>query len=355
MFKSLWLWVIGSVVGFFAVMRSLAFRSVRINKEMATALFEQVQRDGRTFILHEEITSHKLPTIYDALCWLGGVMPFRLRIEERMLRAGFTGTDSVTTVTALRWKIGKILAGIDTRSKDDTVGVYLLKPWDATRIGKLKIPDILTRPLIDRDVYCALEEDVAMVSAGAITRTGVLLYGPPGNGKSHPSRYLALKYRLPIYIVSFRPDQNNHDVIKMFSYLKGPCVVVMEDFDGYFHGRECQLNEAQFTFDAVLNVLDGTYAALDGVILVMTVNDISKVDDALKRRPGRLRHVIEIPNPPESVRERVFEGRDTVGLALADDASLDELLAVRDTLPTTVRCNKSQDNVRRDCRTGEHS
>ncbi len=250
-----------------------------------------------------------------------------------MLRAGFSGTDQVTTVVAPRWRIKRILAGLMDRREPDRVGVHLLKPWDAEQIGKLTVPTVIPRPLLDGAVYSALEEDVVRVKSGDRVRTSALLHGPPGNGKSFLGRYLALKYNLPIYVVAFRPDNSNHDLIRMFSYVKGPCIVLMEDFDGYFHGRECQLNEAQFTFDAVLNVLDGTYASMDGAVVLMTVNDLGRVDKALKKRPGRLRHVIEIGVPNAATRARVFEGYRTNGLDIPEDASLDQLLALRESLP----------------------
>jgi hypothetical protein len=319
----------------FAIAKSLAFRSVRIDHETAATLYELIQEKNRTFILTEEIGKRRLPAIYDALCWWGGgVFPFRLRIEERLLRAGMASTDSVTTITALRWRIKPLLAQIKVPEESNDVNVYLLQSWDADLIGTIvaTADDNVEAPLIDPAVYASLDRDVAAVAKGERQKTGALLYGPPGNGKSFLSRYLALKYKLPLYIVSFRPDHDNHDIIRMFSHLKGPALVVMEDFDGYFHGRESQMEKAGYTFDVVLNVLDGTYATMEGIAVVMTVNDIENVDNELKRRPGRLRHVIEIPNPPMSVCERIFKGEHppTIARIVEEDRSLDELLAMRE-------------------------
>lgn len=333
MFRSIWIWLVASVVGMFAVVKALAFRSVRIDLEMAATLYELIQEKNRTFILTEEIGKRRLPTIYDALCWWGGgLFPFRLRIEERMLRAGMASTDSVTTITALRWRIKPLLAQIVLPEESNDVNVYLLQSWDANLIGTIvATDDNVEEPLIDPVVYAALERDVAAVAKGERKKTGALLYGPPGNGKSFLSRYLALKYKLPIYIVSFRPDNDNHDIIRMFSHLKGPALIVMEDFDGYFHKRESQMEKAGYTFDAILNVLDGTYATMEGLVVVMTVNDIDNVDPALKHRPGRLRHVIEIPNPSHPVYQRVFDAENPMPAGVVEgERSLDELLALRE-------------------------
>jgi len=342
MFKSIWLWIVGSLVGMLFMVRSLFFRTVRISREMSMGLYELVQTKGRSFILYEEIVEQRLPRIYDAVCWLGSWFPFRLRIEERMLRAGYASTDSVTTVTALRWKLNSILTQIITRKKDNAVKVYLLQPWDADQIGSMSTEEN-PEPYIDPELYRPLEKEVAEVVEGKRKRTSAIMCGPPGNGKSFLGRYLALKYKMPIYIVTFRPDQDNHDVIRMFSRLKGPAIVIMEDFDGYFKGRECQLENAKFTFDAILNVLDGTYATMEGLVVLMTINNLKDVDPALQNRPGRFRHVFEVGNPEQHVVQRVFEGYGPIP-ATAVGCSLDELLALRDSM-TSRGCKVEDVNI----------
>jgi ATP-dependent 26S proteasome regulatory subunit len=180
--------------------------------------------------------------------------------------------------------------------------------------------------------YQSLNEAIAEVEKGVRWKTGALLHGPPGNGKSYLARYFALKYRLPVYLVALTPNTDNHHIIGMFNMIKGPAMILMEDFDSYFDGRKCLLNEAQFTLDAILNVLDGTFTSMKGTVTIMTCNDLSKIDLALSRRPGRLRYVIEVPDPSESLREQILNGHPEAAIKAVDAASLDELLALKDEL-----------------------
>jgi len=57
------------------------------------------------------------------------------------------------------------------------------------------------------------------------------------------------------------------------------------------------INAPKFTFDTILNSLDGVYTSFDKTIFILTANDIEKVDESLKHRPSRFKIVREFPNP----------------------------------------------------------
>jgi len=330
-FKSVWLWLTGIVLGSLALLKSVVLRRVRIGKEIAAVVNDLIKERGRTFVISEELTRDQLPKTYDALCLLDGI-PFRFTVEERILRAGFSGTDSVASITAFRWQLMRLIELTEKQSEADEIFSHVLRPWDAERIGRIKIPNKLSEPYMESSTYAQLDAEVAEVVSGMRIRTSTLLHGTPGNGKSYLARYLALRYKLPIYLVALTPDTNNLQIIRMFGNLRGPAMILFEDFDSYFDGRQCLLKDAQITFDAILNVLDGLFATLDGMIVVMTCNDLERVDSALRTRPGRLRHVIEVPAPVKAVRERIFKSHpDRIKLvSQLAGYSLDELLMARD-------------------------
>ena len=98
---------------------------------------------------------------------------------------------------------------------------------------------------------------------------------------------------MPVKVFVFHPDMANADVLRTYARLPDRCLVLYEDFDATFDGRAyAGGGAAKFTFDAVLNGIDGIFGAGAGVVHVVTANDLGRVDGALKARPGRCRHVL---------------------------------------------------------------
>jgi len=159
-------------------------------------------------------------------------------------------------------------------------------------------------------------------------KTGWLLYGKPGTGKSSVALGLAQKYDLPIFI--FRLGLLSSQAFtqawrEMQSNV--PCIALIEDFDNVFDKRDnvsgyksyisggfggARISsfksvdknspksgdedlgiETELTFDTLLNTLDGV-ERYEGVFTIITTNDIKKIDTALLDRPGRIDKVIEL-------------------------------------------------------------
>lgn len=157
------------------------------------------------------------------------------------------------------------------------------------------------------------------------------MFGPPGNGKTSLVKYLALKYRVPIKIITFSPDFSNHDLLSIFSQITSKCIVLFEDFDNYFDGRRCIIgdnnSQIKFTFDIILNGLDGVFNSYESVLFVMTVNDIGKVDSALRNRPSRFKFVRKFDNPTLDIRRGLLpEG----WVAAAEGLNLDQVMRLKE-------------------------
>jgi SpoVK/Ycf46/Vps4 family AAA+-type ATPase len=92
-----------------------------------------------------------------------------------------------------------------------------------------------------------------------------------------------------------------------------PIMVLFEDFDNVFHGRENITGErgGGLTFDCFLNCLGGIENA-DGVFVALTTNKVELLDEALgvpgkdgmSTRPGRLDRLIEFKPMNEDQRRR---------------------------------------------------
>jgi SpoVK/Ycf46/Vps4 family AAA+-type ATPase len=255
----------------------------------------------------DEISEKPTPNVFKAFGWLG--FPLYIKIEERLMRAGHSGIDTPVTVTVLRWHRKRLKSVLSTRrSAENSLAIYILRPWDADKICEIPIPNELPKLYTD-DAHSLddIETCVFDVVTGVKEKTGIVLYGPPGTGKSFYIRYLALKYRLPVYVVAFSADMDNSDIIKMFTHVKGPAIVLFEDFDNYFDNRVCLIANAKMTFDVLLNVFDGIYALKNRIIYAITANDIDKIDPAIKYRPSRFRFVRELSLPNCNVRRKILK------------------------------------------------
>lgn len=127
-------------------------------------------------------------------------------------------------------------------------------------------------------------------------KRGVLLLGPPGNGKTHMIKALVNMLGKPcLYVKSFKARYlTDHQAIQnVFQRARQttPCLLVMEDLDSLINDN----NRAFF-----LNELDG-FAANTGVVVIATTNHPEKLDPALLERPSRFdrKYTFTLPAPEE--------------------------------------------------------
>ena len=132
---------------------------------------------------------------------------------------------------------------------------------------------------------------------GLSWKRGLILYGPPGNGKTQTIRALINEAKVAtIYVRSLWGYRLPPEVSikRIFHRAReiSPCVVVMEDVDSLItpNVRSYFLNE-----------LDGM-RNLDGVMTIVTTNHLEKLDVAIRNRPSRFDVKMEFPNPAEGER-----------------------------------------------------
>ncbi len=127
-------------------------------------------------------------------------------------------------------------------------------------------------------------------------KRGVLLLGPPGNGKTHTVKALVNLLGKPcLYVKSFkaRHSTDHQTIRRVFQRARQttPCLLVMEDLDSLINDN----NRAFF-----LNELDG-FAVNTGVVVIATTNHPEKLDPAILERPSRFdrKYTFELPAPTE--------------------------------------------------------
>ena len=159
-------------------------------------------------------------------------------------------------------------------------------------------------------------------AAGQHLKRGLLLYGPPGVGKTHTVRFLVGELT-GTTIVQLSGD-TLHAIKQACSIARTlqPAMIVVEDVDLIAQQRDMYEGGAPLLF-MLLNEMDGLDEDAD-VVFLLTTNRADLLEDALASRPGRVDQAVHIGLPDRDARRRLAELYRR-GLEL-DDSRLDTVL-----------------------------
>ena len=169
---------------------------------------------------------------------------------------------------------------------------------------------------------------------GKSLRGGLLLYGPPGCGKTLIARAVAGELGARFMAVSFadiidmfvgQSERNIHELFEI-ARRNAPCVLFLDEVDAIGQKRSQLRNTPmRSAVNQLLLELDDVDGGNDGVFLLAATNHPWDVDSAL-RRPGRFDRTLLVLPPDGTAREAVFRyhlrERPVAGVNLARLAKL---------------------------------
>lgn len=206
-------------------------------------------------------------------------------------------------------------------------GLTLDDVGDMTEV-KAALTEAVLWPLRHPDSFARLGVDAPR---------GVLLYGPPGGGKTFLLRALAGSGDLNVFAVKGAElldkyvGESERAVRELFRRAAeaAPALIFLDEVDALAprRGGSTDAGVADRVVAALLTELDGA-TPLREVVVVGATNRPELIDPAMLR-PGRLERLVFVPPPDAAARAEILRaaGRD---VPLADDVDLDALASELD-------------------------
>ncbi|MES1223097.1 MAG: AAA family ATPase, partial [Bacteroidota bacterium] len=164
----------------------------------------------------------------------------------------------------------------------------------------------IIQPLLHPELYKAYGKKIG---------GGILLYGPPGCGKTYLARATAGQINASFISIGI------HDVLDMWigssekklhelfelARRQTPCVLFFDEIDALGASRsDMRHSSGKMLINQFLTELDGVQSSNDGVLVLGATNAPWHLDSAF-RRPGRFDRIIFVQPPDTESRESVLK------------------------------------------------
>lgn len=211
----------------------------------------------------------------------------------------------------------------DEPSEPDDLGRLVERPKvsfaDVGGMDKLKeeIRLKIIHPLAHPEVYKAYGKPIG---------GGILLYGPPGCGKTHLARATAGEVKASFLAVGLNDvldmwignsEKNLHELFER-ARRSQPCVLFFDEVDALGASRsDMRHSGARHLINQFLQELDGVDKTNEGVLILAATNAPWHLDSAF-RRPGRFDRILFVPPPDAPARAQILSallrGKPTQGV-----------------------------------------
>lgn len=144
---------------------------------------------------------------------------------------------------------------------------------------------------------------------------GVLLYGPPGCGKTMLSRatageikanFIAIGIHQILDLYLGNSEKNLHQLFQL-ARDNAPAVLFFDEVDALAADRnDLKRSAGRTLINQFLAEMDGSVSSNDGLLILGATNAPWHIDPAF-RRPGRFDRILFVPPPDEKARESIVE------------------------------------------------
>ncbi len=259
--------------------------------------------------------------------------------REQMLRAriAFQAGDVEQAVTCYRRAVGldpnlsdphfDDLLGIGAAADDEVVDGrvrQLVEVPQGAYAGDVERPRIgfadvggmdAVKDEIRRRIIAPMEQPEIYKAYGQRMGGGLLLYGPPGCGKTHLARATAGEVNAAFFSIGIHEildmwigasERNLHEVFEV-ARANRPTVLFFDEVDALAASRsDMRTSSGRHLINQFLAELDGVDGQNDGLLIMGATNAPWHLDAAF-RRPGRFDQVVFVPPPDAHARTAILK------------------------------------------------
>jgi len=163
------------------------------------------------------------------------------------------------------------------------------------------------------NIVWAIKDPSRFQKAGISPARGVMLYGPPGCGKSMLVRALATESGANLItvrgpeVLSKWLGESEKAVREIFKKAKtsSPCIIFLDELDSIAVTRSGSIQQTDRVLSQLLTEIDTMHSVGD-IFVVGATNRPDLIDVSLLR-PGRLELLVYVPQPDDEAREEILK------------------------------------------------
>ncbi len=213
------------------------------------------------------------------------------------------------------------------------------REWSAAEVPSIRFDDIAGLGDVKKAITTRMINPIKYPEKYKLynkkTGGGVLLFGPPGTGKTMIAKAIACEVGAKFYavkgsdIVSKWVGESERNINSLFETARADdlAIIFIDEMDSLFGKRGVDTHNDK-RVNEFLQQIDGFAGRSSNLLLLGATNRPWSVDGAALR-PGRFSQKIYVPLPDAPARRFMFD-RSLKGAPVADDVDIDELVAMTD-------------------------